>query len=178
MTEHPARQSLDLAHASSAAALGGVGDLRVRLSLLGGFSVSLSGDKSTELVMSAASTARCSPISPCNEPWARMTFGFSLSTASQHERALAESQACLMLNPSFALARMIHGWVLLRAGRFDEALSETSTALRMSPTDSFAGLYTATHGLALLGARRFAEALPFLRASVAAFAEYSRHYTR
>lgn len=111
-----------------------------------------------------------------NEPWARMTFGFSLSTAGQHERALAELQACLMLNPSFALARMIHGWVLLRAGRFDEALSETSTALRMSPTDSFAGLYTATHGLALLGARRFAEALPFLRASVAAFAEYSGHY--
>ncbi len=57
-----------------------------------------------------------------------MTFGFSLSTAGQHERALAELQACLMLNPSFALARMIHGWVLLRAGRFDEALSETSTA--------------------------------------------------
>jgi TolB-like protein/Tfp pilus assembly protein PilF len=111
-----------------------------------------------------------------NEPWARLMFGFSLSTAGQHERALAELETCLTLNPSFALGRMIHGWVLLRAGRFEQALGETAMALRMSPTDSFAGLYSATHGLALLGSQRFAEALPFLRASVASFAEYSGHY--
>jgi adenylate cyclase len=48
--------------------------------------------------------------------------------------------------------------------------------MRMSPMDSFAGLYTATHGLALLGARRFAEALPLLRSSVAAFSEHIGHY--
>ncbi len=111
-----------------------------------------------------------------SEPWARMCFGFSLSSAGRHDRAIAELNACLSLNPSFALGRMIYGWVLLRAGRFDEAVVETSTALRMSPTDNFAGLYTATHGLALLGGKRFAEALPFLRASVASFAEYSGHY--
>jgi adenylate cyclase len=48
--------------------------------------------------------------------------------------------------------------------------------MRMSPTDSFSGHYTALHGLALLAARRFAEALPFLRASVAALADYPGHY--
>lgn len=111
-----------------------------------------------------------------NEPWARMTVGLSLSTAGHHERALAELQAALNFNPSFALGRMVYGWALLRAGRFDEAIAETGMALRMSPMDSFAGLYTSIHGLALLGARRFSEALPFLRASVAAFAEYSGHY--
>jgi adenylate cyclase len=110
------------------------------------------------------------------EPWARMTLGLCLSTARQHERALAELRATLDLNPCFALGRTAFGWALLRAGHFDAAIAETGKAIRMSPTDSFAGIYTAIHGLALLGARRFGEALPFLRASVASFAEYSGHY--
>jgi adenylate cyclase len=110
-----------------------------------------------------------------SDPWARMVTGLSLSTAGQHERALVELQTALNLNPSFALGRMVFGWASLRAGAFDQAIFETGRALRMSPLDSFSGFYTATHGLALLGARRFNEALPFLRASVAAFAEYSGH---
>lgn len=110
------------------------------------------------------------------DPWARMTFGLCLSTAGQHEQALAELQAALDLNPSFALGRTAYGWALLRAGLYEAAVAETGKALRMSPLDSFAGIYTAIHGLALLGARRFEEALPHLRRSVAAFAEYSGHY--
>jgi adenylate cyclase len=111
-----------------------------------------------------------------SEPWAHMTVGLNLSTSGQHQRALAEHQAALNLNPSFALARTAYGWALLRAGRFDDAIAETAKALRMSPLDSFAGLYTSIHGLALLAARRFAEALPYLRASVAADAEFAGHY--
>lgn len=110
------------------------------------------------------------------DPWARMSSGLCLSTAGQHERALEELGIALSLNPSFALGHMAHGWALLRAGRFDEAIAETGRALRMSPVDSFSGFYTSVHGLALLAARRFDEALPFLRASVAAFADYSGHY--
>jgi adenylate cyclase len=110
------------------------------------------------------------------EPWARMTVGLNLSTSGQHQRALAELQAALNLNPSFALARTAYGWALLREGRFDEAIAETAKALRMSPLDSFSGLYTTIHGLALLAARRFADALPHLRASVAADAEFAGHY--
>jgi adenylate cyclase len=111
-----------------------------------------------------------------NEPWARMMIGLNLSTAGLHERALAEHQTALNLNPSFALGRMAYGWALLRAGRFDEAIAETGKAIRMSPMDSFLGLYTAIHGLALLAARRFAEALPYLRESVSAGAEFAGHY--
>ena len=111
-----------------------------------------------------------------NEPWARMMVGLTLSTAGEHDRALAEHEAALALNPHFALARTTYGWALLRAGRFDEAIAETAKAMRMSPLDSFSGLYTTVHGLALLGARRFAEALPHLRASVAADAEFAGHY--
>jgi TolB-like protein/Tfp pilus assembly protein PilF len=110
------------------------------------------------------------------DPWARMASGLSLSTLGQHDRALGELKVALNLNPSFALGHMAYGWALLRNGQFDEAIAETRQAMRLSPLDSFSGFYVATHGLALLGAERFAEALPFLRMSVAAFAEYSGHY--
>jgi adenylate cyclase len=112
------------------------------------------------------------------DPWARMVSGLCLSTGGQHERALGELQAALDLNPSFALGHMAFGWALLRAGYFDEAIAETGRALRMSPVDSFSGFYTSIHGLALLAARRFEEALPYLRASVAAFEDYSGHYNQ
>ncbi len=123
----------------------------------------------------AAAHAQHAVLHDPSDPWARMVSGLCLSTAGQHQRALVELQSALDLNPSFALGHMAFGWVLLRAGSFDEAIAETGKALRMSPLDSFSGFYAAIHGLALLGARRFEEALPFLRAAVAAFAEYSGH---
>jgi adenylate cyclase len=110
-----------------------------------------------------------------SDPWARMVSGLWLSTGGQHEHALDELVTALRLNPSFALGSMAFAWALLRAGHFDDAIAESERALRMSPLDSFSGFYTAIHGLALLAARRFDEALPFLRASVAAFAEYAGH---
>ena len=108
-----------------------------------------------------------------SDPWARMVSGLGLSTAAQHEQALVELRTALNLNPSFALGHTALGWALLRAGRFDEAIAETGWALRMSPLDSFSGFYTTTHGLALLAARRFEEALPFLRASISGVTDYT-----
>lgn len=134
------------------------------------------GDDSAAGYRQAAEHARDALALDPGDPWARMISGLSLSTAGQHERALEELRMALSLNPSFALGHMAHGWALLRAGRFDEAIAETGRALRMSPLDSFSGFYTSVHGLALLAARRFDEALPFLRASVAAFADYPGHY--
>ena len=105
-----------------------------------------------------------------------MVAGHCFSTIGQHDRALGELRAALELNPSFALGHMGYGWALLRAGHFEQAIAESGQALSLSPLDSFSGFYTSIHGLALLGARRFAEALPFLRSSVAAFAEHVGHY--
>jgi len=110
------------------------------------------------------------------DPWARMAYALALSTGGQHDRGLGELRTALDLNPSFALGRMAYGWVLLRAGQFEKAIEESGMALRLSPMDSFSGFYTSIHGLALLGSRRFQEALPYLRASVAAFTEYPGHY--
>jgi adenylate cyclase len=111
------------------------------------------------------------------EPWGRMALGLCLSTARHHEQALAELGAALEINPNFALGRTALGWALLRAGQFEAAIAETGKSLRMSPMDSFAGIYTGIHGLALLAARRFSDALPFLRSS-AAFAGYLGHYNQ
>jgi adenylate cyclase len=90
-------------------------------------------------------------------------------------RALGELQAALNLNPSFALGHVVFGWALLRAGYFDEALAETSWALRMSLVDSFSGIYTTIHGLALVATRQFEDALPYLRASIV-HAEHPGHF--
>ncbi|MBV8740125.1 MAG: hypothetical protein JO007_23290 [Alphaproteobacteria bacterium] len=112
------------------------------------------------------------------EPWGRMVLGLCLSHTRRHEQAMIELGAALEINPNFALGRTALGWALLRAGQFEAAIAETGKPLRMSPMDSFAGIYTAIHGLALLGARRFADALPFMRASLAAFAEYEGTYNQ
>jgi TolB-like protein len=124
----------------------------------------------------AAAEAQQAASLDANDPWARMTCGLSLSQAAQHERALAELRAALALNPSFALGRMVFGWALCRAGEFEQAVHETARSLRMSPVDSFSGFYTSIHGLALISAYRFEEALPHLRASVAALANFPGHY--
>ncbi|TMI99656.1 MAG: hypothetical protein E6G97_22375 [Alphaproteobacteria bacterium] len=124
----------------------------------------------------AGSQAEQAVLLDANDPWARMTCGLSLSQAAQHDRALAELRAALQLNPSFALGHMVFGWALCRAGHSEDAVTETARALRMSPLDSFSGFYTSIHGLALLSAHRFEEALPYLRASVAALANFPGHY--
>jgi adenylate cyclase len=124
----------------------------------------------------AANHAREALALDPSDPWARMVSGLCLSTAGQHDRALSELKVAIDINPSFGLGYVGLGWALLRAGRFAEATAATERALRLSPVDSFSGFYTAIHGLALLAAQRFSEALPVLRASVAAFAGYAGHY--
>jgi adenylate cyclase len=105
-----------------------------------------------------------------------MVLGLCLSSDGQHDRALGELRTALRLNPSFALGHMALGWALLRAGQYDEAIEGTGRALRMSPLDNFSGFYSSIHGLALLGARRFKEALPHLYASVADLSEHPGHF--
>jgi adenylate cyclase len=111
-----------------------------------------------------------------DEPWGHAVHGFILSTLRQHEQGLAELRLALALNPSFALGHMLLGWALLRAGEHEQAIQQTARALRLSPMDRSAAVYKATHGLALLSAARFGEALPFLRASVTPFTEYMGHH--
>ena len=111
-----------------------------------------------------------------SEPWARMMLGLCLSANGEHERALPELEAALRVNPSFALAHTIYGWALTQAGRFDDAVVETQMALRLSPADTFLSFYEFAHGLALLAARRFAEALPNLRRAFVAFPSFPAHH--
>lgn len=107
-----------------------------------------------------------------DEPWARMVYGFSLSTRGQHVAAVAELRHALTLNRSFGIGRMLLGWALVRKGDFAEALVETEKALRLCPVDRFRNIYVHTHGLALLALRRFDEALPFLRSAALPYTEF------
>ncbi|MGF9758271.1 adenylate/guanylate cyclase domain-containing protein [Microvirga sp. 0TCS3.31] len=111
-----------------------------------------------------------------SEPWARMMLGLCLSADGQHERALSELEAALRVNPSFALAHTIHGWALARIGRFDDAVGETQMALRLSPADTFLSFYEFVHGFTLLAARRFEDALPYVRRAIVAFPNFPSHY--
>lgn len=132
-------------------------------------------DRAAAAAQSVRHAEQAAALDPA-EPWARAMLGFGLSNARQHGRALVELRAALDLNPNFALARTLFGWALLRAGQFEAAIEQTGRALRMSPTDTFSGITTSIHGLALLGARQFEGALPYLRMSVAAFGDYAGHY--
>ncbi len=109
------------------------------------------------------------------EPWARAVYGFNLSSAGRHDAAVVELRGVLDLQPSFALGRMLLGWSLLRKGDFDDAIAESHKALLLSPGDRFTAVYQHTHGLALLAARRFDDALPFLRSAAATYVEYMGH---
>jgi adenylate cyclase len=71
---------------------------------------------------------------------------------------------------------MLLGWAQIRAGEFDAAVIETGKALRLITNDGFAPVFHATHGLALLAARRFSGALTHLRTSVGPFKEHMGHY--
>jgi adenylate cyclase len=110
------------------------------------------------------------------DPWARMAYGISLSSAGQHDRALVQFEAALEHNPSFALAHTMYGLALVRAGRFEQAVQVTAKALRMSPVDDFSGVYTVFHGLAHLSSGHFTQALELARKSVSAYPDFPGHY--
>jgi adenylate cyclase len=111
-----------------------------------------------------------------SEPWARMVLGMCLTSDGQHDRGLHELQAALRANASFALAHALYGWVLTWTGRFDDAVVETQTALILSPADTFLSLYEFCHGSTLLAARRFKEALPYIRNAIVSFPGFPGHY--
>jgi adenylate cyclase len=111
-----------------------------------------------------------------DEPWARMTLALTLSNSGQHDRALEQFRTALDAHPNWALGRTMYGVALLRAGYFDDAIFEIGHALRMSPVDPCAGIYTVFHGLALLAARRFPEALLHLRRSITGLPDLVSYY--
>ncbi|MBQ0819672.1 adenylate/guanylate cyclase domain-containing protein [Microvirga sp. HBU67558] len=131
----------------------------------------------TALYKEAEGLAERALVLDPDEPWARLIVGLTLSGSGHHDRALEHLRNALDAHPNRALGRSMYGLALVRAGQFDEAISETGQALRMSPLDTFAGLHTVFHGLALMTARRFPEALVHLRRSIKAYPDFVGYYS-
>jgi adenylate cyclase len=131
----------------------------------------------TALYKEAEALAERALVLDPDEPWARMIVGLTLSGSGHHDRALEQLRNALDAHPNWALGRSMYGLALVRAGQFDEAICETGQALRMSPLDTFAGLYTVFHGLALMAAQRFPEALVHLRRSIKAYPDFVGYYS-
>jgi TolB-like protein len=112
-----------------------------------------------------------------DEAWAHMVLGFVLSYYRKHEEAVVRLRTALDLNASFSLARLFLGWSLIRAGDNPAALRETWHAYRLRPRGPVNAMFAATHGLALLAAGRFEDALPFMRDSLAEHPGYMGYQT-
>jgi adenylate cyclase len=77
-----------------------------------------------------------------------------LNDAASANEIIAEAEATLRADPSFAQAYhpMAVGEMLL--GRYEQAISHLEQAMRISPRDSFVGLWHMEMGRAFLGLRR------------------------
>ena len=82
-----------------------------------------------------------------------------ISCGREHEQALAELEAALDLNPSFAQAHYFRGWTLTVAGRPQEALAHLDKAYRLSPRDPLLFAFMAVRAQTLITMGRHEEAL-------------------
>jgi tetratricopeptide (TPR) repeat protein len=102
-----------------------------------------------------------------------LAFGANFEAAHEHSsRALAISVGSLGLDhPRTALLQANHGQVLCRLGRFDEAREAARQALVVFERETDASSFWVTFplrtmGTALVGQRRFDEAVPLLERAV------------
>lgn len=96
------------------------------------------------------------------------TLGSILFWQGQHDRAVAEVECSLSLNPNWADYR--YGQVLTYAGHAEKALIVLRRAMRLNPF--FPGFWLGSVGHAHLLMRRYAEALGPLREAVARAPRY------
>jgi adenylate cyclase len=68
-------------------------------------------------------------------PNARYAIGAVCMWTSRSDRAIAEFQEAIKLNPSFAVAYVILGQMYLYGGRPEEAIAQAEKGIRLSPSD-------------------------------------------
>lgn len=95
------------------------------------------------------------------EPWAHATLGWVYQWRDRAtDRALAEMNRAVALNPGSVTYRSLRAFSMSYAGRSETALSELDEAMRINPHYPVA--YHIFYGRALFNLGRYAEAVPHL----------------
>jgi TolB-like protein/class 3 adenylate cyclase len=123
-------------------------------------------DPDTELNNARRLAMRAVRIDP-DDAFAHYTFGVALTLTADLERAAAEQQRALELNPNFAAAMAELGRYSAFSGRYDEAIGHLDRAIRSSPGDSHLFLWFRDKAIAAFTNGRFVEAVAFANESVA-----------
>ena len=90
-------------------------------------------DNSDASLEEAVRSAEKAVALDARDPGARVALGRVYLLRLAHDRAIAEMQAALELNPSFARAYNGLGMALLFGGRPEESIPQFETAIRMNP---------------------------------------------
>jgi adenylate cyclase len=96
---------------------------------------------------------------------ARLALGRAYLIRGEHDRAIAEFETVIELNPNYAQAHYNLGWALLLAGRHEEALPCLGKAERLSPHDPLLFAFCIMSSLALYHIGDFDRALEEARRS-------------
>jgi len=108
-----------------------------------------------------ADAARAAVAADDREPWAHTVMGWSQQWIDRStDRALAELDRAVFLNPASVYFRSLRAFSYTYAGRSEEALSELETAMNLNP--HFPLSYHIFYGRALFNLERYAEAVPHL----------------
>jgi adenylate cyclase len=100
------------------------------------------------------------------DPIAHWVLGRAHLFAREHERAIAELETAIELNPSFAHAHYNLGWVLGAAGRPEEALPCLDKAYQLSPRDPLLFAFLGTRAMSLLQMGQYDQAAKWGELSV------------
>lgn len=97
------------------------------------------------------------------DPFAHFAKGRISIFSGDHEKAVAEFERAISLNPNYALAHfgLAHG--LWHAGRPTEALPHHDEAIRLSPHDPIQWAFLASKAIALVMAERYEEGVALSR---------------
>jgi len=91
-----------------------------------------------------------------HDPVGRITYGIQLACIGKLDRAVAEVELALELDPASVFPNFVLGWVYGASGRFDQAISQHLLVSRLA-TDS--GLPHLGLGMAYAAKRQFSEAI-------------------
>lgn len=115
-------------------------------------------ERDREFEAAAASARRAIELDP-GDAGGHFAKGLVASMRRRHREALPSLVKAVELNPNYALAHSRLGIVLAHLGRSEEGIGHTARALRTSPRDPMKSVLLHSHGLALFGAARYAEAV-------------------